>query len=118
MNAIRKSTWTIMILGAAAGCAGDEPGRGCRPRQATGVPPATVAANATLVRHGPPAPPIRQERPDGNRPMSHRPVEGPKTENTKPNTGAAKLTRRRARRDQGVAGSRTGSGDSARPSAR
>ena len=38
MTAIRKSTWMIVILGASAGCAGDEPA--AAPDAAPATPPA------------------------------------------------------------------------------
>jgi YHS domain-containing protein len=85
MNAIRKSTWTIMILGAAAGCAGDD-----------GAAPAPVPSSATAVAKPdttpiPPAPPISKGA-DMKKPDEAPSVEGPKAENAKAGAGAKKLT--------------------------
>ena len=87
MNAIKKSTWTIMILGAAAGCAGDG-GDAAAPAAGTGSAPTVAKPSSSAI---PPAPPIPTS---GAKATADEPpaVEGPKSENTKVNTGDAKLT--------------------------
>jgi hypothetical protein len=77
MNAICKSAWTIMILGAAVGCAGeDEPA-------APAAAPAGPAPSVKPAAPSAPAPTKSDEAPK---------VEGPKAENSKSGAGATKLT--------------------------
>jgi len=100
MNAIRKSTWTILILGASAGCAGDsEPA----------APPAAGPVTPPAVTR--PAPPPIKDRMKGDMSKEMTPptspaatpaegkkaddapkIEGPKAENAKPSASAVKLT--------------------------
>lgn len=87
MNAIKKSTWTIMILGAAAGCAGDG-GDAAAPAAGTGPAPTVAKPSSSAI---PPAPPIPKSGPTATSDESPA-VEGPKSENTKANSGDAKLS--------------------------
>ena len=90
MNAIRKSFWSVTLVGLAVGCAGE-------PESA----PAPVAPNAG-VSTAPPAdkdsapakPPAAPDSKPGDMKKGEAPpaVEGPKAENSKTDTGAAKLT--------------------------
>jgi YHS domain-containing protein len=103
MNVILKSTWTVLILGAAAGCAGDtEPA--APPVDASAAPvvskpatgtstPVNENANATASRDElMPAPADGTKATDAKKGDEAPKVEGPKAENTKPGPGAAKLT--------------------------
>jgi hypothetical protein len=77
MNVIRKSAWATIILGAVAGCAGDD--EPAPPAAVPGSPPPAVKPATDAA----PAPKKGDEAPK---------VEGPKAENSKSGTGAAKLT--------------------------
>ena len=105
MNAIRKSAWSIVILGMAVGCAGED----------ESVPP-PAAAKANYPSR--PAPRtgkssrVRRSRNPGNRRKADEPpaVEGPKAENS---SRTATADGRRARRHQGITRGRTGRGEPA-----
>ena len=99
MNAIRKSTWTILILGASAGCAGeaDPP---ATPEVSSGQPPAISkpAPKDTAPGGGmsgemtaPPTSPATKPA-AGKKGDDAPPIEGPKAENAKSDAGAVKLT--------------------------
>jgi hypothetical protein len=90
MNTIRKSAWSIVLLGMTAGCAETEP-----------EPAAPVSAPANVTHSAPadkavsPAKPVDapDSKPGEMKKVDDAPaVEGPKAENAKTNTGAAKLT--------------------------
>jgi YHS domain-containing protein len=81
MNLIRQSTWTILILGAAAGCTDD----GAAPPDAPSSAAVTVKPDSTAI---PPAPPLPAAKKTDEPPQ----VEGPKTESGKSGAAAAKLT--------------------------
>ena len=129
MNLIRKSTWAVvLILGAVAGCAGDETAE--RPRHADGtqpcpgpekpVVPPSERATAPRRRHRRTCTPRRdQARRDTKKADESPKLEGPEGRATaKGDTAAVKLTRRRDRRDQGTARGRAGRWRSSRRSAR
>ena len=91
MNAIRKSVWSIVLLGLAVGCAGE-------PEDRAGGSPADGAKANYPLRPARPAPgQACQPRPlpspgtskKGDEPPA---VEGPKAENAKSDAEAAKLT--------------------------
>jgi hypothetical protein len=77
MNVIRKTAWTIMILGAAAGCAGEEPAA------PTAGPSSAAPAVKPAAAPAAPAPSKSDEAPK---------VEGPKAENSKSDAGAERLS--------------------------
>jgi hypothetical protein len=77
MNAIGKSVWMVMILGAVAGCAGED-----QPAPAP-AGPSTSAPAVTPAAPGAPAPQKGDEAPK---------VEGPKADASRPGAGAVKLT--------------------------
>jgi YHS domain-containing protein len=90
MNAIRKSAWSIVLLGMTAGCGETEP-----------EPAAPVSAPANVTHSAPadktisPAKPLDapDSKPGEMKKVDEAPaVEGPKAENSKSSTGTAKLT--------------------------
>jgi hypothetical protein len=83
MNVIRKSTWTILILGAAAGCAGEEP----TTAPATG-PANPLPAVRPALPSAAPAGAAGETKKGDEAPK----VEGPKADNAKSDAGAVKLT--------------------------
>jgi YHS domain-containing protein len=87
MNLIVKSTWTVLLLGAAVGCAGDS-------ETAAPAPPATPRP-ATVA--GKPAPEgvkdaMGAKAPNTTKGDTALKVEGPKSENSKADSAADKLT--------------------------
>src|SRR5271155_5396862 len=87
MNAIKKATWTIMILSATAGCA-DEGDVANAPAAGPSQAPTVSKPAASVI---PPAPPMPTGKP-ATKTDEAPAVEGPKAENAKSSTGAAKLT--------------------------
>ncbi len=86
MNAIRKSIWTIMILGAAAGCAGEGVEETPPPSGATS-PPVFSKLEPSKI---PPAPaiPSAADKPKADELPK---VEGPKAESSTTKAGDSKL---------------------------
>ena len=128
MNIMTKSIGAIAILGAFAGCAGDE-----------GATPAATPPSAGQSRPpmgSPPAPKISdsaakpddgkmEAKPDDGK-MEAKPstaapgkkddapkIEGPSKTDTKPSGAAAKLSEKELKGDQGTSGGRTGRRDRA-----
>jgi hypothetical protein len=85
MKLIRKSTWTVMILGAAAGCAGEE---ATPPAAETGAAPAVAKPAPADIPPPPPLPKAGETKKTDEAPA----VEGPKAENSKADSGAGQLT--------------------------
>jgi len=101
MNSFRRSTWTILILGAAAGCA-DETDTAAPPPSQTSAPainPSTPAASpsektkapTTGEMKAPPGAPTSKPA-EGKKSDEAPKVEGPKAETDKPDSNAVKLT--------------------------
>jgi YHS domain-containing protein len=88
MNAIKNSTWTMIILGAAAGCAG-EGDNASAPAAGPGTTPSVEKPAASAI---PPAPPMPTKSSATTKTDEAPAVEGPKTDNAKPGAPAAKLT--------------------------
>ena len=90
MNAIRKSAWSIVLLGMTAGCGETEPEPATpvsAPANVTNASPADKAVSPAKPLDGPDSKPGEMKK------VEEAPaVEGPKTENTKTSSGAAKLT--------------------------
>ena len=106
MNVIRKSTWTMLLLGGDRRL--QRPGRGS----------ASAHGNRSrTIRPRPPkaAPPVSPPATGDSKKGDEAPkIEGPKAENSKPDGGAVVAHGRRACRRQGTARSRTGCGEQAR----
>jgi hypothetical protein len=83
MNVIRRSTWTILILGAAAGCAGED--QTAAPATGLGSPP-------PAVNPAPPSEALAPKAGESKKGDEAPKIEGPKAEGSKSDAGAAKLT--------------------------
>jgi len=99
MKAFRKSTWTIMILGASAGCAGDEPatmpdtGPVTPPAITKPPPPPTKDTMKGEMSKEMTPPATSPAAPDEGKKDDAAPkIEGPKADTAKPSASAAKLT--------------------------
>jgi hypothetical protein len=87
MNAIRKTAWSIVLLGMAAGCAGET--ENAAPPPAAG----TVKVNYPPAAGKPGAPAAPATKPEDTKKADDPPaVEGPKAENAKADTGSTILT--------------------------
>jgi len=76
--------WTTVLLGAAAGCAGEN-----EPAPGPSAPPSEIKSDPAARLKLNPAPPAAPEPKKGDEAPK---VEGPKAENSKPAAAAAKLT--------------------------
>ena len=91
MNAIRKSAWSIVLLGMAMGCGGETEPEAAGPASGTAKDNYPTAANKAAKTTKPPAAPASKtdETKKGD---EAPPVEGPKAENSTGDKGAVKLT--------------------------
>ncbi len=90
MNAIRKSAWSIVLLGMTVGCGETEP----EPAAPVSTPIKTIDSSPADKSVTPVKPPAAPDTKTGEMKRVDEPpaVEGPKTENSKSDKGAVKLT--------------------------
>jgi YHS domain-containing protein len=88
MNAMRKSAWAIVLMGMVAGCGETEPAA------SDSTPPKLISPDSVAKPVTPDKPPAASDSKPGEMKTVEDPpaVEGPKADNAKSSTGAAKLT--------------------------
>jgi YHS domain-containing protein len=103
MNLIAKSTWTVLFLGAAVGCAGDSetesppapvtnPGPTAQPARSPAKPASESPKETASEDAKAPAPSSHAKTGDTKKGAESPKVEGPKADSSKADSGADKLT--------------------------